>query len=382
MFLVNFILRQIQKNLIDFKKILTINLSSKRITELLLHFIFLLLLCVSYSYFLERTIPFDGAYYSFKIIFYENFNIENERWGACYNQILPLLGVKMGFPLPTILKLYSMSFVICNYIFFLIIFYGFKQTYTAIAFVFTQLIAYRYNFYYQVSEIHAIIGPIFLMVACVMSERFMREQKKIGVVLFLLLIFWLLNIHLLSIIIIAFCLAYLFLNNKSLWRNYYLIVGVLAGFVYFYLKLKSIPINSYQNQKLVSFENIRYTLFNLNKIHGYSYFKNVWAQNYILPSVLGAFMVFYYVYKRMTLKLFLLVISVFGLWVLLMTSSIIPDSPIGYENYYALFGYLIMIPFIFDFIRHLNFVWYFPTLLLILTLSFSSIITCGNFMNH
>ena len=332
-------------------------------------------------YFLERTIPFDGAFYSFKILNYGTFNVENERWGACYNQVLPIIGIKLGFSLPTILKLYSVSFVLCNYVFFLIIYYRFKQVCTAIAFTIVQVVAFRYNFFYQVSEIHSIIGPIFLFMATLLSVKYTIEKKWIGALLVVVLLYWLLNIHLLSIVIVAFCLAYGVLHNHKLLKNIPMLISLIVGIVYFILKLKAVPADSYQSQKLVSFENISYVFTNLNDILGYKYFLKAVGNNYVLPVSLLIFMALFYIYKKMVLKILLLVLSVFGFWVLIMAGEIREEAPIVCENYYALFGYFIAIPFSIDFLQSIKFKLAFPTLLWVLFFSLSKIVMCGTLIH-
>ena len=367
--------------MISVGQISKLNLSTKRTIEILLHSFFVVLIILAYYFNLERTIPFDGAFYSFKIIAYENFNIENNRWGACYNQILPLIGIKLGLALPKILKLYSLSFVLCNYLFFLVIYYGYKQIYTAVGLVLVQVVAYRYNFYYQVSEIHAIIGPVFLLVATLLSEKFTEQSRIKGSLLIFALIFWLMNIHLLSIIIVAFVCAFVFLHKRTLFKNYQIILAIICGIIYFVFKLKTIPTDSYQSQKLISMGNINYVLTHINNCYGFSHFKITWGEQYIFPTILLGFIAVYYLIFKYWLKFLLIIVSVFGFWVLLMAATINIDSPIVYENYYALFGYFIAIPFSIDILSKLRFRWFLPAFTTVVIISIFKIINCGWFMN-
>jgi hypothetical protein len=362
------------------RKIFSFEFDEKRVTELFLHLSFFLIIILSYVYYLERTIPFDGAFYSFKLIFFENFNVENGRWGACYNQLLPILGVKLGLSLPSILKLYSVSFAFCSYIFFLIIYYGYKQTFTAIALLLTSVIAYRYNFYYQVSEIHAIIGPVFLLLATLLSQKFMEQQKVLGGILLIFFIFWLVNIHLLSIVIILFCLAFVLLQKPLHFRNIYFLGALVIGIVIFYLKLSSIPLNSYEAGKVISLDDIKYVFNNLTSINGYIYFNQVWWVNYLLPSIVLCLVLVFYLYKFQLLKFLLIALASAGLWILIIATGIKKDSPIVFENYYALFGYLIAIPLALDVLSKLSFKWFFPTLSILVFVSILQIDSSGKLL--
>src|ERR1043166_9260095 len=83
------------------------------------HLFFVIYYIYSLIFYIERSVPYDAAFVNFKLILANTFNIEHGRWGEFYTMLLPLLGIWTGCSLKTFLVLYSLSFAIWNYIFFM-----------------------------------------------------------------------------------------------------------------------------------------------------------------------------------------------------------------------------------------------------------------------
>lgn len=365
-------------------KINSVNLAldNRRVTEFTLHLFYFFLLVISLVQYLERTLPFDGAFYCFKIIHNNWFNIEHGRWGAFYNQLLPLIGLKTGCSLVTFLKLYSFSFIFCNYLFFLIIYYRLKQFYTALAFSFLQVVFFRYNFYYQVSEAHAIMGPAFLLLAGLCSENFIK-QNKYSAILFVVCIFiWLINTHLLSFIVILFIFSYALIYNKDFFKNKKLWIAIALCFIYFVYFYLNIPKNSYQSEKLITLDGIRFVFTNLSESAGFIHFKEQFFKNYLLAGILLLITVLFYLLKKQFLKLMILIFSVIGFWIIYMAYTIKHEAPINLENFYPVFGYFILIPFCLDVLKNLKSIILFSITLLLISTSLFKILKCGTMLTE
>ena len=165
-------------------------------------------------YYLERMIPFDGAFYSFRISETKWFSIDNYRYSQ-HAQLLPLLLILMGCSLKTFLISYSVSFALWNYIIALIILYVYKNQKLALGLVLATVLSYMYKFFYPVSEIHSTTAPLFLFAAHV----FNYPNRKNNILYFLITAFiitWTLFIHLISIIPAMYVLAYYFVYSKKL----------------------------------------------------------------------------------------------------------------------------------------------------------------------
>lgn len=349
--------------------------------EITFHLFFVVLILISGIQYLERTLPFDSAFYCFKILQFGTFNVESGRWGAFYNELLPLAGIKMGCSLDTFLRLYSLSFALCNYVFFLIIFYGFRQLHTALAFILVQVVVYRYNFYCPASEIHAVTGPAFLMLALLNSEL-LERRKNIATSLILILIYWMANTHLVSVCIILFIFGYAFVNNTKLFRNVWLYIALITGLSVFFLLIKSISGGSYQDSKMVTSATLKYVVTHLNEVEGFKFLKTEFPKNYYIPVFILAGLLIFYLIKGKFIKMLLVIAAVVCFFILDMGYNIKYDSPFVMSNYYSIFGYFILIPFVFDVIRNIRFRYAFPITVIIIFISILKILKCGIFFTE
>lgn len=336
--------------------------------ELFSHAVFLALFVISIVQYLERTLPFDGAYYCFKIVSSESFNIEGGRWGAIYNQIIPLLALKLNCSLKSFLIAYSFSFVFCNYIFFLVIRYYFKQLDTALVFILLLTVFYRYNFYYSVSEIHSVFGPLFLFLAFVRNVNAQTESKPTNYIFGLILIFWILNTHILSICLLSFILAYFFFNHQVRLRK--LPIGLFVfSFVLFFIQVLNISKDSYQGEKIGSLSSITDLLLSPGKSEGLKYLSQELPNNY-LPAIILLLVVFiYYLKNKSFVNLFLIMGAIGVFLILYMAVNVTYQSTITMSNYYPVFGFFILIPFVFG--VYGNITWRFKVLVIIFLVSFS-----------
>jgi hypothetical protein len=344
------------------------------------HLFFWVLMIFSWIFYLERTLLFDGAYFCFRIIHFGIINLEPDRWGGAYTRILPLIGLKLGCSLSTFLKIYALSYALCNYIFYIIIRHLLNKPRIALAFIIAQLIAYRYNFYYPVSEIHAAVGPLFLFLAFMYSVDFRMNLKSLlfsGLIL--LNLYWLSGIHALSLLVFLFFMGFYILSKPEILKRPLFIFCFLGGLVFYAMVLRAIVPGSYQASRMVGMEQIMTVIKDPYAVQGFIFFKDEYFKNYVFLSVLVLLTVFFYGYKRQWLKFLLVIFGFAGLWVIIMASNVGGDSPIVYQNYYSLFGLFFSLPFLMDVLPAFRFKYAFPFLLFIIVLSSAKIVKAGIF---
>ena len=68
--------------------------------------------------FANERFQADGAYYLFKVVNFETFQVEHQRFILIASQALPLAGVKLGLPLNVIILLNSLNNVVFFYLVF------------------------------------------------------------------------------------------------------------------------------------------------------------------------------------------------------------------------------------------------------------------------
>ena len=313
-------------------------------TEILIHVFSLILLFMAGYYYLERTLPFDGAFYSFRMAETGWFCIDNYRYGVTHTQMLSLLLLMLGCSLKVFLISYSVSFVLCNYIICLVILRIYKQPKLSLGLLFATILSYTYKFFYPVSEIHSTVAPLFLFAAHV----FRFENKKNNVVYFLvaaLLIIWFLFIHLISIIPAFFILAYYVSVSRPLKKSFPVVVFSAVFLGVTFMLSKTFLSTQYLESKMIGVRELMKFISNPNGAPGYTYFKNEFLFNYLPLEAAYLIAIVFLLLKKEFLQLLTLVAFTVGTWLIIMAYNLSPDAPMVYMNYYSLFGFYVAFPF-------------------------------------
>ena len=353
----------------------------KKITsfEILIHVFSIIILLLAGYYYLERTLPFDGAFYSFRISETGWFCIDNYRYGVEYTQLLPLLFLKLGSSLKVFLISYSVSFALCNYVICIIILYVYKNPKMALGLLLATILSYTYKFFYPVSEIHSTIAPLFLFAAHV----FHFEKRKNNVVYFLitaLYITWFLFIHVISIIPALYILAYYVAYSKSFKKNLpILIFSALLLIVEFVLS-KTFLSTAYLESKMIGIKEVIQFIKNPNAAPGYLYFKDEFLFNYLPLEALYAGCIIFLIIKREYLQILSLIAFAIGTWIIIMAYNLKGDAPIVYMNYYGLFGFYVAFPFCLYIINYVSLKLFNIAYALLMLSSLVGIIHCGALM--
>lgn len=314
------------------------------LTEILIHAFSLILIFLAGYYYLERTLPFDGAFYSFRISETGWFCIDNYRYGVRHTQMLPLLLLKAGCSLKVFLISYSISFALCNYIICMVVLYVYKQPGLAMALLFATALSYTYKFFYPVSEIHSTVAPLFLFAAHV----FRFENRRNNVVYFLvaaLLITWFLFIHLISIIPAFFILAYYASISKPLKKSLPVVIFSALFLGLAFMLSKTFLSTQYLESKMIGIKELIKFLSDPNAAPGYTFFKNEFLFNYLPLEAAYVIAVVFLLLKKEFLQIATLLVFTIGTWLIIMAYNLNPDAPIVYMNYYGLFGFYIAFPF-------------------------------------
>lgn len=330
-------------------------------------------------YYLERMMPFDGAFYSFRISETKWFCIDNFRYGVEHTQLIPLLLVKAGCSLKTFLISYSVSFALCNYIICLVILYGYKNPKLALGLVLATVLSYMYKFYYPVSEIHSITAPLFLFAAHI----FNYENRKNSFLYFLvaaLIITWSMFIHIISIIPAFFILAYYVAYTKEFKKNLPILIFSGALWTIIFVLSKTFLTTEYLASKMIGLKELILFLKNPNAAASYVYFKNEFLMNYLPLELLGLGCFIFLFIKKEYLQVVTLFAFTIGTWLIIMAYNLNHDAPIVLMNYYGLFGFYFSFPFCLyaiNFISSKKFVLIYVVLMIC---SLAGIIRSGSLM--
>src|ERR1700749_3504358 len=88
--------------------------------------------------FAHERFQADGAYYLFKVVNYEHFQVEHQRYILAISQMLPLLGAKLGLSMNPIIILNSLNNVVFFYLLFLYAVHYLKDKTAGVAIILFQ----------------------------------------------------------------------------------------------------------------------------------------------------------------------------------------------------------------------------------------------------
>lgn len=311
------------------------------------HAFFLVMFCWALIYFKERMLPFDNAFYCFKIIHFNEYDVENGRFGAILSQIIPLWALRKGCSLETFMKLYSVSFVLLNYIYFNLILYVIRNKWAAIALLFALCLAYRYTFFYTASEVHMAVAPCLFFWALISSQYLSWKTSK-KLILFLvaaLSVWYISTVHVLFFLVVLFVMVYEWIRIPEKRKDVVLITLFVTSIVYYGILILAIPKDSYQGNKMPDMETVITYLPQFFQLPSTKFFVGFSVKYYkelifIFLSLIGL-----YIYRRRWLKFSFFMLSLTGFIILIMLTHYNGESPIVQENYFVLLGIFIGIPF-------------------------------------
>ncbi len=169
----------------------------------------------------------DSGYYLFKVINHEAFWVEHQRFILMLSQWLPLLGVKLGLSLKTVLVLYSLGHVLFFYLPFLLSRYGFQDRKAGLMLVLLQTLGITSGFFVPMFELYYGAGLLVLF-----SSVLHHSGKPWSLVLMLALSPLILWSHPMAMLLWLFVLVIHFLEQTRLpWRSYLLFGLLLVGYV-------------------------------------------------------------------------------------------------------------------------------------------------------
>lgn len=128
------------------------------------HIGFLVLMVLSVVLANERVLFIDSAAQLFEMIQRGTFVIYDHRYTMAVTQLLPLLGIKLGLPLPLLVVLYSVAAPLLGYLAFLWLTYRVKDLPLALLLLLPML-CIRHTFFHAISETFSLAIYATLLLA-------------------------------------------------------------------------------------------------------------------------------------------------------------------------------------------------------------------------
>lgn len=297
---------------------------------------------MSIYYFKARVLSYDSAWHLFSIIQEGTFLLDHNRYLIVAIQWLPLLLVKLGASLKTIMLAYSVSWVLFPYGIYLLLIYGFKTYQAALLLVLALMLNPGVSFFYIAAELPLSLGIFALLVAWL---SYMEERPQTS--------FWLRFIVAILLIVIA---SYGRLLIGAVILAYLIFVGIaeqqwkdrlwqaLVGFVLFWfcLRVMVIPSDSYEGGAIRNMAQIfdwdtYFSRPNYLQPWFRAISKSLWP-NYLISLGLLSF----YLVKRRLLLAFYILGLLLGFSLLSIWFS--PFGALGSDHYLMMWGGMIALP--------------------------------------
>lgn len=293
-------------------------------------------------FYKERTLSFDSAAFVFELVQTKSFFLPLGRWGSFFSQIIPLVFIKSGASLKTILMVYSFNFTLLYYLGFLIITLCFKNYRVALVYLLTLCLSYRNTFYFSASEFSQGLALVVVLYGLLIHaiNHPLKTKQNIFLVLGFMLSVMLYYFHQLLIIPISVVFCLVFIENKA-YKNWKLISVFFGTIIWYVFKVLSLPKNSYESSKIPTLDVFIEQTSNLFELPSYQYFLFFFQNQLIVTTTIFIISLFFLIIKKQLLSICLLITATFLYLFLIIITYYKGEGPNMYEQYYIVLGFFV-----------------------------------------
>lgn len=305
----------------------------------------LLLLAMSWHFYLERVAYYDLAFHLFTFIHTKSLFIQNRRFVAAVTQLPTLLALRLGWPLWAVMRLYSVVFVL----YYLAVYVGsarwLRNEQAALLMPLALVLIGARTFYWAQSELPQALAALVFYYAGVSRQA--PVQLRASTLALAALVPVVIFGHPLAIFPFLFLWAYDWLLNQR-WRDwgYY---GLLAlGLGTYQVRSALIPPGSYEANNMTFLPSLKLYFPHYFSLPSFTEFWHLGATNFLALPVLLLLLSAYYLRQRSWLaaaKLLLMWGFVLGYAIVVNVSK--PDfvEATYLENLYLPLAFFVAAPF-------------------------------------
>lgn len=306
-----------------------------------------ILAVLSLYFYVERTAFLDIAFHLFYILKDGEFTIQNNRFGAFLTQLFPLSGSKAGMDLVSIMKTYSIAFVVYYYAIFFICVRVFKSYQFGLAVLLLNTLMVSDTFYWIQSELPQGLALMMLYFAWLSRYDDLKQTNYawFHYPLTAVLCFTLVFFHPLLIFPVAFISAFIYLDNTALRPQ---MKGSLwLFFLLFIVKLKFFK-TAYDSNSMEGIRNFKTLFPNYVFLESNKKLLEYAVRDYYLVFILFLSLLLFYAWGRKFAKLSL--VGLFFMGYLLLVNVSYPNGGEQFymENLYLPLSVFVIIPFVFE----------------------------------
>lgn len=313
--------------------------------------IFFFIIILSALFYVERTAILDVSFLLYHILGSGELAIQNNRFIAAIPQLIPFITAKLGLPLNSIMLLFSMTFVIINFIYYLLLKYILKSNKLALVILLMQFFMVSETFFWIQSELIQGLSLLIVYFGIILNFNSKSTHAFYTYSLIFIISFALVFSHFAIIFPITFLFIYFYIRNPSLK----IILPISFGFYCLYfIRLILISNNVYDTSSLMKLNNI-YTLFPyyFDTSSWHIFIKDLFFKYYFF---LAGFIVvlLYYLYHKRYLLLGLYMTSISGYLFIINCMYHDSNSSFYLESFYLILGVMTIVPLVFDIIATIN----------------------------
>ncbi|HEB61575.1 MAG TPA: hypothetical protein ENI82_00335, partial [Bacteroidetes bacterium] len=303
------------------------------------------LFILSVIYYKERIIFLDPVFQLAYMIRDGGFAIQVNRFAAVITKIFPYLAIKLSLPLNIITLIYSMSFVLYNFIIFIVIAKFIKNLKWALFLLLFNILMISHTFYWPAIELNQGIAIMILYFSLLNKE--LKINKNILLIFFIILVPTVIFSHPLIIIPFVFLSFYLYFFEKGQYDLLLFRIGSAMALISFIIN-KIFFRNWYDDMNMTRLDNFIKLFPDYFHIKSNSEFFSYVIHDYYISLILLMVVVIWFILKKKYLQLSYVLVFVLS-YVLLVNISFPEGVPHFFaESKYILLSIFIIMPLVYD----------------------------------
>ncbi len=310
------------------------------------YFVFLaFLMQFSLEFWRERMCLFDPALFSFLVLDSGQPSAVLGRIGSWPSQVLPALSLKLGASLELFLKLYSLSFILLYFIYYLIIDFWVKHQAAAMALCITLCAGFYRTFYYSTAELYQALALCCILWALLDDTRTgagPSGKKVYGIelhwrdLLAFALIIWISFYHQITLFPVFYVLGFTWIVSEASRRKSLGFLAVIS-LIWFVIRIKLLTFSDYEKGKFISVYEYWTYLWKLPELPSTIHLINNF-QHFRLLIVLPIICLIVMALHRAWLAAAFYLLSFLGFILVILITFYQGESILMYENYYTVLG--------------------------------------------
>lgn len=326
---------------------------NSKVSQLIGHVGFILLLVLSAVIANERVIYIDSAAQLFEMIQRDWFVIYDHRYTMAITQLLPLLFIKLQLPLQAIIVAYSISAPLLAYGAYLVITYVLRDVRLGLALL-LPLLCMRHTFFHAISESFSLMIYAILLAALLLhrpKEDSGVSKRILHVICIALATAAAVFIHPIGMFFVVFLVGYFLVDNRFR-PNIPLIVTTLV--LVACVAIRTSSVSGHDSDYLPTTADVLYALTHPADMKVVIGFVHRLADLYIYPIVLYIAVAAYHIRHRQWIRLIYGII--FNVCFILMTAIVYrwDNSAVCVERAWIPLIFFAAVPFVCEVVPNLS----------------------------